>query len=74
MFHFELAQMMQARLPFAVLLKVLSRAFGKQNVAGIAAIHHTLRHVNAATREVGAAIHIDDLIYRAAMNAHPHIE
>src|SRR6266550_3477541 len=41
-----------------------------QDVSGIAAIHHSLRHVDSSAGDVGSLIDIDDLIDRAAVDPH----
>jgi hypothetical protein len=32
--------------------------FGEKNVSGVAAIHHSLRHVKASAREIGPFVYI----------------
>ena len=46
----------------------------KQDVPGIAAIHHPLRDVDASAGNVGLFVQISDFIDRAAVNAHPHLK
>ena len=58
MFHFEIAQVMQIRLPPAVLCKIVGYAFGSQDVPGITAIHHPLRDVDAGAGDVLSLVHI----------------
>ena len=69
--HFAFAQVVELRLPLAVLLQIFRHAFGEQNVPGIAAIHDPLRHVNAGPGDVGAAADIRHFAHRTAMNPHP---
>src|SRR6266480_6207582 len=69
-FYFPLAEVVQVRLPVAILSEVVRHMFGQQNMSGIAAIHYPLRHVDSGSRYVGAVIHIADLIDRATVNAH----
>src|SRR5579884_1943711 len=47
-----------------------SHALRQQNVPGIPAIHHSLRHVNAAAGDVGVGIHVRYPIHGAAMDSH----
>ena len=39
---------MEERPPLAILFEVVSDVLRQKNVAGVAAIHHSLRHVNAS--------------------------
>ncbi len=57
----------------AVLREIVGHAFGEQNVTGVAAIHHSLRDVDARARDIRALVHIHDFIDRPAVNAHPHL-
>ena len=74
MFHLRFAEVVQMRLPAHVVFQIVRHMFGKQNVTGIAAIHHSLRHVNARARDVGPPVHIGHFADRSAMNAHPHLD
>ena len=69
-FHFVCAKIMQERPPTIVLFEIFGHVLGKQDVSGIAAIHHPLRHVDAGAGDVGSLIDIDDLIDRAAVDSH----
>ena len=71
MFHFARAKIMQERSPLFVFFKILGDMLGKENVPGIAAIHHPLRHVDPSPGEVGPPAHIGHFAYRPAVNAHP---
>ena len=53
-------------------LQIVRDMFGEQDVAGIAAIHHSLRHVNPTTGDVRASADISYFADRAAMNSHAH--
>ncbi len=70
MFHFALAKIVQMRTPLRVVLQITRDAFRKQNVPGIAAIHHSLGSVDAGACDVGLLIHISDLIDWSAVNPH----
>jgi hypothetical protein len=47
---------MQERPPPSILFKVIRHTFGEQNVTGVAAIHHALRHVDPSAGDVGLFI------------------
>src|SRR4029077_1647096 len=65
---------MQARLPVAVLLKVFRHMPGEEDVTSIAAVHHSLRDIDAGASNVGLLIKIADLINWPAMNAHADVQ
>ena len=68
------AEIMQVRPPMRILLEIFSRAFRKQNVPGIAAVHHALRKVDAGASYVRHLVDIDyaaDYIARA-IQLNPH--
>src|SRR5207248_475872 len=48
-FYFANSQIMQERPPAPILFEVVGDAFGHQNVAGIATIHHALGDVNTGS-------------------------
>ena len=52
MFHFHVAQFMDVRLPSTLSCEIVGDAFTHENVAGVAAIHHSLRDVNAYAGDV----------------------
>jgi hypothetical protein len=70
-FDLEIAQLVQIRLPVAIGRKVVGDALGKQDVAGIATIHHALGDVDAGAGDVGAVIDVIEVMHRAAVNADP---
>ena len=72
MFDLKIPEVMQVRLPTAVLCKIIGHAFGQENVTGITAIHHSLRDVNAGAGDVLALVHVGDVMDRAAVNSHAH--
>ena len=47
---------------------------GEENVPGIAAIHHPLRHVDPSAGDISPPTHVGHVAHRAAVNAHPHCE
>ena len=61
---------MQDRPPTVVLFQVFGHMFGDEDVAGIAAIHYPLRHVNPGARDIFSLVRIDHFVNRAAVNAH----
>ena len=64
------AEVAQPRRPLPRMDQIIGHMLGEKNVAGVAAIHHPLRHVDAGTGHIGATIHIDHAADRAAV-AHP---
>src|SRR5205814_718974 len=72
MLHFALAKVVKPGRPLAMFLQVIRDMFGEQDVAGIAAVHHSLGHINPATGDVRASADISYFTDRAAMNSHPH--
>ena len=56
------------------MFQVIRYMFGKKNVPGIAAIHHSLRHVDASAGDVRLFVYIGDFVHRAAVNAHAHLK
>src|SRR6266496_2004377 len=71
-FHFEIAQLVQIRLPTAVLREIVRHAFANENVTGITAIHYALRDVDAGAGDILTLVHIRHVMHRPAVNAHPH--
>jgi len=71
-FHFHVAQFMDVRLPTTLLRQIVRDAFTHENMAGIAAIHHALRDVDAYAGDVFAPVCILHMMDRAAVDSHPH--
>ena len=65
---------MQVRLPPGIGFKIFSGMFGKQNVAGITAIHYPLRHVDSGPGHVCPIVDILNQIDWAAMDSHPQLQ
>ncbi len=74
MLYFALAQIVQVRLPMAVLRKIICQVLGQQDVSSIAAIDDALANIDAAPGHVDLIIHIGDLIDRSAMNSHAQVD
>ena len=55
-FHLSFAKVMEVRAPVRIMLEILGDAFGNQNMSRIAAIHHSLRHVNPGASDVRFAV------------------
>ncbi len=72
MLYFALAKFVQVRAPLPILFQILGDTLGEKNVAGIAAIHHTLCDVDARAGDVRAIVYVHDPADGSAMNAHPH--
>ena len=73
-FHFRLTQVVQMLFPVAELFQVFSDVLGKQDVLGIATIHHSLGNVDAGTGDVGPTAHIYYPAYRPTVHAHTQPE
>ena len=73
MFHFAFAKIVQERSPLLVFFEIFGDMFGKQECAGIAAIHHPFCHVDSGAGEIGPFVHIDDAANRPAVNTHPQV-
>ncbi|HEY4272365.1 MAG TPA: hypothetical protein VGM65_10190 [Candidatus Udaeobacter sp.] len=52
--------------------QIIGHVLRKKDVPGVAAIHHSLRHVDAGPGDVGAPAYIGHLAHPSAVNAHPH--
>src|SRR6266403_2893814 len=72
--HFIFAEVVEMRSPMAQLLQIFRDALGQENVAGIAAIHYSLRHVDPLAGYVHVPTHVNDPADRPAMNAHPQLQ
>ena len=48
--------------------------FESKNVSGIAAIHHSLRHVNSSAGEIGPFVYIDNAADWSAVDSHPELQ
>ncbi len=72
MFHFHVAQFMDVRLPSTLLRQIVGDTFTHENMAGVAAIHHSLRDVDAYAGDVVAPVCILHMMDRAAVDSHPH--
>ena len=47
---------------------------GKEDVPGVAAIHHPLGHIDSGAGDVGSLVHIDHPANGSAVNAHPKLQ
>src|SRR6266853_5338378 len=74
MFHFACAEVVQERAPPLVFFEVFSDMFGEQNMAGVAAIHHPLGHVDPSAREIGPLVYIDHAAHWPAVDSHPKLQ
>ena len=74
MFHFANTKVVQERSPLLVFFEVFRHMLGKQNVSGVTAIHHPLRHVDPGAREVGAFVYIDNPADWTAVDSHPKLQ
>src|SRR5882724_11438751 len=65
---------MQELSPAFVFGQVLSHVTRKKNVAAVAAIHHPLCRVDAASGYVGAFVDVHYTTDRPTVNAHPNVQ
>src|SRR6266550_3490256 len=65
---------MQERSPAFIFGQVLSHMTGKKNVAAVAAIHHPLCRVDAASGYVGAFVYVHYTTDRPTVNAHSNLQ
>ncbi len=68
---FAFTEIMQARLPMAVLAQVLHHVRRQKNMPSIAAIQHSLRNIDSRTGYVRFLVNINDSANRTAVNSHP---
>src|SRR2546422_9604490 len=61
---------MEKRPPLFVSLEIFGNVPGEKNVAGVAAVHHPLRHIKTGPGKVGLTVHIDHAADWAAVHAH----
>ena len=73
MLHFARTKIVQERSPLLVFFQIFSDVFGEKNVPGVAAIHHSLRHVKASAREIGSFVYIDHSANWPAVDSHPKL-
>ncbi|MGB8341851.1 MAG: hypothetical protein WCE51_09685 [Chthoniobacterales bacterium] len=71
-FYFAGSKVVQERSPLFVFFEILGDMLGKENVPGIATIHHPLRHVDAGARDIIPATHVGHFADRSAMYSHSH--
>jgi len=72
--HFTLTDIVQVWLPVPIMNKVLGYMRGQKDVPGIAAIQHTLGHINSGAGYVRFVVDIGDPINRPAVNSHPYLK
>src|ERR1700761_6760281 len=63
---------MEVRLPATLLGQIVGHPFTNQDVAGVSALHYSLRDIDAYTGDVCAVVSILHVMDRAAMNSHSH--
>jgi hypothetical protein len=72
--HFALTDIVQVWLPVPVVDQILSYMRGQKDVPAIAAIQHSLGHINSGAGYVRFVVDIGDPINRAAVNPHPYLK
>ena len=73
MLNFAFAEIVQVRLPVAILCQIVRHMFGKQNVTRAAAVHYPLGNVDSSTGHVDLIVHVAHLINRPTVNSHPDL-
>ena len=68
--HLALTEVVQTRRPLPGMHQIIGHVLGEEDVPGVTAIHHALRHVDAGAGDVGAAGHVGHLAHWSAVNAH----
>ena len=74
MFHLAFAKIVQVRLPVPVLFQIFRHMLGEENVSGVTAIHHSLRHVDPGAGDIRALVHINYPADRTAMHTHTQLK
>ena len=74
MLHFAGAKVVQEGAPLFVFFEILGDMLGKENVPGVAAIHHPFGHVDSSAREIGPFIYIDHAADWPAVDSHPNVQ
>ena len=69
--HLALAQIVQVRLPMAILGQIFRHVRRQKNVSGVTAIQHSLRNIDSRTGYVRLLVNIGDSANRTAVNSHP---
>ena len=72
MLHFAFAKVVQTRRPLPILHQIVRHVLGEEDVPGIAAIHHPLRHVDPGPGDIGPPTDVGHFAHRSAVDAHPH--
>src|SRR5438270_13952318 len=72
--HFTTAKLMQKRPPALVRVQVVGNMLGEQDVSGISAIHHSLRHVDSSTRDIHSVGHVHHPADWSAVNTDPNLQ
>ena len=68
MFHFAFAELVQVRLPMRIMFQVFGHMPRQKDVAGVAAIHHSLGDVDPGAGDIGLLVQIADLVNRTAVH------
>jgi hypothetical protein len=72
MLNLALTQIAQTGCPLPGMHQIIRYVLGEENVSGVAAIHHPLRHVDPRSGQIGAPAYVGHFVHRPAVNAHPH--
>ena len=74
MFHFARTKVMQEWSPLFIFFEIISDTLRKQNVPGVPAIHHPLRHVDPGTSYVCLSGNVDHTAHWTAMYSHAKLQ
>src|SRR5215472_7675621 len=74
MFYFARTKVVEERSPLLVFFEIFSDMLREQNMAGIAAIHHPLRHVDPGAGKISSFIYIDHATNWPAVDPHSNLQ
>ena len=72
--HLALAQIVQVRLPVAILRQIFRHMRRQKNVSGVTAVQHSLRNIDSRTRYIRFLVNIDDSVDRTTVNSHSQLD
>src|SRR5258708_30870293 len=72
MLHFDLTKIVQRWPPSSILLKVFGDSLRKQDMTGVATIHHALGEINPNPGRVDPIIYVGHRAHGPAVHAHSH--
>jgi hypothetical protein len=72
--HLAHSQIVQTSLPVPILSQIFRSVCRQKNMARIATIQYSLRHIDSCPCDVRFLINIRDSVDRTAVNAHPQLD